>query len=106
MTNVEKIAVQRFGQDGLKLINEVVAKECLVHIQMNDKRVSSLLASPEDLIDLALGHSPLSMDAGQIPLTSRPALLRITRNTRSSVAQISPLINISTNHRHFLMRCV
>lgn len=68
MTNVEKIAVQRFGQDGLKLINEVVAKECLVHIQMNDKRVSSLLASPEDLIDLALGH--LAVEHGCRPAPS------------------------------------
>ena len=56
MSNVERIPVQRYEQEELMLNNEAFAKECLVHISVNNERVTTLLASPDDLLDLAIGH--------------------------------------------------
>ena len=56
MSNVERIPVQRYEQEELMLNKEAFAKECLIHISVNNQRVTTLLASPDDLLDLAIGH--------------------------------------------------
>ena len=56
MKNTTRQTVHRFQEDSMKLDAEVIAVECLVHIHVNASHVTSLLASPENLGDLATGH--------------------------------------------------
>ena len=65
MKNTTRQTVHRFEEGSMKLDAEVIAAECLVHIHVNSSHVTSLLASPENLGDLATGH--LSTEYGLQP---------------------------------------
>lgn len=56
MKNVNKVHVHRYDAHAWSLINESIATESLVHLRVNGQPVSSLLASPEHLDDLLIGH--------------------------------------------------
>lgn len=56
MNNTSNAPVHRFENGAIDLAGETVASECLIHIHVNDEHLTSLLASPEDLSELATGH--------------------------------------------------
>ena len=56
MKNISGLPVHRFDAGTMELHAETLASECLIHIQVNKKHVTSLLASPENLHDLVAGH--------------------------------------------------
>ena len=56
MKNVKDVHVHRYDEQALTMVNESIAAETLVHLRVNGKPVSSLLASPEHLDDLVIGH--------------------------------------------------
>ena len=56
MKNTTRQSVHRFEDGTMRFDAEVIAAECLVHIHVNASHVTSLLASPENLGDLATGH--------------------------------------------------
>jgi len=56
MKDITRIPVHRFQDGSLGLDAEDLASECLVHLYVNNRHLTSLLASPENLGDLATGH--------------------------------------------------
>ena len=56
MKNVKDVHVHRYDEHAWTMVNEPIATETLVHLRVNGKPVSSLLASPEHLDDLVIGH--------------------------------------------------
>jgi len=56
MKNVEDTVIQRYENDSWALATESIAAEALVHLYVNERHVSTLLASPEHLEDLIIGH--------------------------------------------------
>ena len=56
MKNVKDVHVHRYDEQALTMVNESIAAETLVHLRVNGKPISSLLASPEHLDDLIIGH--------------------------------------------------
>jgi len=56
MKNVNEVHVHRYDEDAWFMVNESIAAETLVHLRVNGEPVSSLLASPEHLDDLVIGH--------------------------------------------------
>lgn len=56
MKNVKEVHVHRYDEHAWTVVNESIATESLVHLRVNGKSVSSLLASPEHLDDLVIGH--------------------------------------------------
>lgn len=56
MKNVKDVHVHRYDEHAWTMVNESIAAETLVHLRVNGKAVSSLLASPEHLDDLVIGH--------------------------------------------------
>ena len=56
MKNVNEVHVHRYDEDAWTVVNESIAAETLVHLRVNGKPVSSLLASPEHVDDLVIGH--------------------------------------------------
>ena len=56
MKNIASKPVHRYDSGSIDLAAECLAAECLVHIYVNTKHVTSLLASPENLDELVRGH--------------------------------------------------
>ncbi len=56
MKNTLRQTVHRFNEGAVTLDAEIIASESLVHIHVNALHVTSLLASPDNLEDLATGH--------------------------------------------------
>ena len=56
MKNTTRQTVHRLEEGVMRLDAEIIAAECLVHIHVNSSHVTSLLASPDNLSDLATGH--------------------------------------------------
>ena len=56
MTNVVRAGVQRLENGELSLAEEQLATECLVHISVNGDALTTLLGSPEEVDELAIGH--------------------------------------------------
>lgn len=56
MPKYQRQSIHRWKQDGFVLDNDMLANEGLVHLQVNEKRITSLLASHEDLAELGIGH--------------------------------------------------
>tara|TARA_B100000900_G_scaffold251218_1_gene214020 strand:- start:3583 stop:4371 length:789 start_codon:yes stop_codon:yes gene_type:complete len=62
MKNVEDVMVQRYEHESWALASESIAAEALVHLYVNERHVSTLLASPENLDDLIIGHMATEYD--------------------------------------------
>ncbi len=56
MKNTTRQTVHRYEEGAIGIDTEIIASECLIHIHVNSSHVTSLLASPEQLEDLATGH--------------------------------------------------
>ena len=56
MPRYQRQGVHRWKQDEFVFDNDMLANEGLVHLHVNGKRLTSLLASHEDLVELGVGH--------------------------------------------------
>ena len=54
--NYRKIPISRWTESGAKISTDVVAVESVVSLYYNDVKLATLLASPEELDDLLIGH--------------------------------------------------
>ena len=92
MSNVERIPVQRYEHEELRLNNEAFARECLVHISVNGEKITTLLASPNDLLELAIGH--LAVEHGFRPSTSK-----VTHRVVEANDEFSVDLRVKTSHQ-------
>ena len=103
----DKYPVHRWVDGRFVTDHDLLADESLVHVVVNERRLTSLLASNADLVDLGVGHLATEYIDNPTNIAANPSVSNVGLETTVNVkVDVDTSSWISRDHGNHLVRCL